>query len=214
MKQNQIFKIMNNLNLMPLDEVILKDVDTIKKEVNVIQVVANNIEIRDEESFKNSSDVLAKIKQYGKVIKDRREAITRPLLTSLNSVRDLFRGVEDACESAEKTIKNKVSSYIAEQEIKINIEKQKIADQIEKGKLKNPETIAKKLDNIDDVKKDTEGEFSKIRTREVKKIKIVDETLLPREYLIPNEKKITEDFKNGIEIPGTEIYIDRIIESR
>lgn len=205
---------MDETNLVPLDEIILKDVDTIKKEVSVVQALANSIEITDEESFSKSSDVLSKIKQYGKIIKERREEITRPLLTSLNSVRNLFRGVEDACESAEKTIKNKVSSYLAEQEIKVNIEKQKIADQIEKGKLKNPETIAKKLDNIEEVKTNTSGEFGKIRTREVKKIKIVDETLLPREYLIPNEKKITEDFKNGIEIPGTEVYIDRIIESR
>ena len=56
-----------------------------------------------------------------------------------------------------------------------------------------------------------------ISTRTNWKFKIVDELLIPREYLIPDEKYIGQIVRAGKgkkQIPGIEIYSENIIASR
>jgi len=176
------------------DVTILQDIEVVKKEVNLLEQTAIDLVINNNKDLELSSDNLSKVKKVGKLIKERREEITKPMLASLSSVRALFKPVEETCENVEKIVKEKIKGYLDSQKQDINLSE-------------DTRSLTEKLEGV--------GELPKsIRTRNVSKIRIIDESLLPREYLMPNDKKITEDFKEGIEIPGTEVYIDTIIESR
>ena len=111
-----------------------------------------------------------------------------------SKLRQLFKPVEETCDNVEKIVKEKIKVYLDNKNADIDI-------------TEDTRSLTEKLEGT--------GELPKsIRKRTVTKIRVIDEELLPRTYLMPNDKKITEDFKNGIEIPGTEVYTDTIIESR
>lgn len=176
------------------EKIIVQDVEIIKKEVNILEEIAKQLVINNDKDLEESSENLSKVKKVGKIIKERREEITKPMLASLSSVRQLFKPIEETCENVEKIVKEKIKIYLDNQNTNIDINE-------------DTRSLTEKLEGT--------GELPKsIRKRTVSKIRVIDESLLPREYLIPNDKKIAEDFKNGIEIPGTEVYLDTIIESR
>src|SRR3990167_7974452 len=56
--------------------------------------------IEDQSGLESATDILAKIKQMGKIIKDRKEKITRPLNDALKSARELFAPLESKCIQA------------------------------------------------------------------------------------------------------------------
>jgi hypothetical protein len=158
--------------------------------------------------------MLSKIKQVGRMIKERKEAITKPLMEALDSARDLFRPIEKSHKDAETIIKTKMLAYQSDQEKKREIEKVKLAERVEAGTLK-PETAIKRMENMQEVSTNVKGKFGEVSTRTIKKLRIVDETKIPREYLIPNMPKINEAaLKQGAQIPGVEVYEEKVIAAR
>ncbi len=61
------------------------------------------------------------------------------------------------------------------------------------------ETAVGKLEEIGEIGKGSIGEVGKSSIRTVKKIRIVDESIIPRIYLVPNIQKITEDIMADLE---------------
>jgi hypothetical protein len=51
-------------------------------------------------------------------------------------------------------------------------------------------------------------------TRKIKRLKIVDETLIPRKFLIPNEVAIKEALLAGEKVSGCELVEEEIIINR
>ena len=84
---------------------------------------------------------------------------------------------------------------ISEQE-KVEAKKAKVAARVEKGTMRSDTAVAK-LGAIGDVAK-TDG----IRVQTRRQLEIVDETFIPRDYLVPDREKITKALFAGIEVPG------------
>lgn len=88
---------------------------------------------------------------------------------------------------------------------------EKLAAQVESGYLK-PETAAQKLEKLPEVPERAEGNVGTILTRIIPKYEILDESLLPREYLMPDRGKIWEAVRSGVkEIPGCRIWEEKNI---
>lgn len=192
-----------------------KELAVIKKEVSSIVSMAQSFQVENQEQEKESVDLLAKIKTTQKMLTTRKEEITRPLMTSLSKIRDLFKPREEDLAQAEKIIKQKVLAYRIEEEEKIEKEKARIAARVEKGTMK-VETAANKLSEIKDVPKTVSGNSgSKLSTVTLQKVRILDEMSIPREYLVPDLKKIAEAvLKQGLSIPGVEKYEEKSLASR
>ena len=75
-----------------------------------------------------------------------------------------------------------------------------------KGKLR-VETAVKKIENIETPDHQVATEAGLVKFREDKVLKITDETKIPREYLVVDEKKLLEALKGGVIVPGAEIDI-------
>lgn len=192
-----------------------KELAVIKKEVTSVVKMAQAFQVETPEQEIESADILAKIKATSKMLTARKEEITRPLMTSLSKVRDLFKPRETELADAEKIIKSKVLAYKIEQDAKAEKERARLAARVDKGTMK-AETAGQKLADLPDTKKTVQSSSgSKLITQTVQKVRILDEFSIPREYLVPDLTKITNAIlKEGAVIPGVEKYEEKRLVSR
>jgi hypothetical protein len=177
-----------------------------KKAVSIVQRKANDLIVSTAVQAEEGSVLLRSIKDAEDGLILRKEEITRPLMKSLSSVRDLFKPLELNLLDAKKTIKAKLLAYQIEQDEKVERERQKIAAKVEKGTMR-ADTAAGKLEDIGEVE-----QVKGTQTRTLTKIRIVDETIIPREYLTVNMIKLTDAILHkGIDVPGAEMYEQKIL---
>jgi len=161
----------------------------------------------------NATDVLSKIKQVAKLLKERKEAITKPLNEALASARELFRKPEADLADAERIIKGKMLDWQDAEDKRIAKAKAKVVDQVESGKI-STEKAVQKMDDIGTAPTTTTGKVGQVSTKIIKKYRVTDESKLPREFLMPDMAKITEALKAGVSVPGAEVYEEKVISAR
>lgn len=153
-------------------------IKSVEAEVNPLVEQIKAVEIKDNDSYIENGGLLNDIKAKEKLIKSRKEDITKPLNEALKSARDLFRPVEGSLAEAKTILGGKLNSFKREQD-KIAAEKaRKLQEKIEKGTIKKPETIMKNLDKIE--KADTVGAGLAETTR---KVVTIDPKNMTREYV-------------------------------
>lgn len=177
-----------------------------KKQVLTVQQSANQLVVASPDDMDAGSGLLRQVKDAKSMLTERREEITRPMMKSLASVRDLFKPLELGLSEAEKLIKAKMLAFQIEEEEKLEKQKAKVEARVAKGTMRS-DTAAGKLAEIGEVPK-TKG----VQTRKLTKVRVVDETLIPREYLVVDMVKVTQAILHeGIEIPGVEKYEEKVL---
>ena len=187
-----------------------KNLIVIKTKVNKALQLSEEITIKDESTLSQAIDFLKKIKETGKIIKEKKELITKPLNEGLRNARDMFRPIENNYFIAEKNVKAKILEWNNKQEEIRKEKEKKLAERVDKGTMKM-ETAVKKIETMPEVS--NQGKVGKVSTRVIKKVVIKDDSKLPREYLMPDERKIKEAVFNGIKIPGVETVEEKVIAS-
>lgn len=182
-----------------------KELSVLKGQVSRLENQVNGIVIDSAESYAQAIDVVSKLKTIATTLKDRKEAITKPLNEALKSARELFAPVELQYSNAESIIKTKIVTYKRKIDEDARIAEAKIAEKVETGKM-SVETAGKKIDNLAHVETTTRGKVGEVQIKKIKKVRIIDELLIPREYLITNDVLIRKQALAGISIPGVEIY--------
>lgn len=197
-----------------------KEIAVVKTQVSKAISAAESIEIKTDEQMLEAGEIKKKIKIVGKMVKEKKEAITKPLNDALKQVRELFKPLEEGYEQADDMIASKMIAYqriIEEKQRKIEEEARKKLEeaqkQLEQGKLTEKQAervenkIEKKLEEAPQVIKKSEN----FQTREIKKFRIINETEVPREYLMIDEVKVRKAMMAGIVVSGVEYYTDKII---
>ncbi len=174
-----------------------------KPQVLNVQSVANSYTVASQEDVSAGEELLRNIRDVRRGMDERKTDITRPLMKSLASVRDLFKPLELGLTDAEKTVKSKLLAFSIEHEEAAQKEQERIAKRVEKGTML-PETAAGKMEALSDKK-------VKTNTRTIEKLVITDETLIPREYMIVNRVAVTEALWAGVQVPGAEMRKEKII---
>lgn len=186
----------------------------VRTQVLGVQKAANDFIAESQADMERGADLLHLIKQVEDSIVERKQAITKPLMASLASARDLFRPLEDGHAEAKKTIKGKMLAYQIAEEERIAKDKARIEARVDKGTMRH-DTAIKKLESMDEVPKGATGSVGKASVRTIVKVRIVDESLIPREYLIPNVAAITEAvLRKNLTIEGVERYEEKQMVSR
>ncbi len=185
------------MDILPASEVL-----EIRENSSNLQLVAQRYVV-ESDSLKAGEDYLREIKAIETKITARKEEITRPLMQGLTSIRDFFRPVEVSLADAKKTVKDKMLAYTIEVEEKAAKERERIAKRVEKGTMKQETALGKLVD--------LKANEVKSNTRTLKKLLISDESLLPREYLMPNREVITKALFAGVVVPGAELKEEKIL---
>lgn len=194
--------------------ILNQDLVEIKSQISIVEQSANNLKVENQKDMNKATDVLHNVRMAEKYITEKKTEITGPLMKSLASIRDLFKPLETSLQLANKTIKEKMLAWQIAEDERVQKEKDRITKRVEKGTMK-AETAAGKLETLGDAPVKSSGEVGKSTIREVKKVRIIDESIIPREYLIPNMTAITEAvIRKGAIIPGIETYVEKSIVSR
>ena len=194
-------------------EIETKELTVLKGQVSKLENQAEAVTIATQADYVNTIDLVSKLKETGKLIKDKKESITKPLNEALRNARDLFAPIEDQFIKAEAIVKTKLLDYKRMKDAEARTEEAKIVARVEKGTLKL-ETAEKKLDTIERIDTTTRGAVGIVQIRKIRKVRIVDESLIPREYLKPDEVAIRKDALNGKTILGVVIEEEEVIAAR
>lgn len=190
-------------------EIVRGELAVVRGQVSKAVSAAELLTIKTKEDMPVAVELLSKIKQVGKVIKEKKEGITKPMNEALKNARDLFRPLEESWNHAELTVKLKMIEYSNEVDRKQKEEEAKITKKVEAGKM-SFETAAKKMEAIEKV----ETVSSKSGTAEFRTHKLVvveSPSLVPDEYWEINTVKLRADLLAGVVVPGAKIVEEKIV---
>jgi hypothetical protein len=207
-----------------------KKADEAVKEAALCLSDVKTIAIRTPEQLQSAGDVSNKIKTRIKQLDTERKELTKPLDEVKTKIMDKYRPALEQLTQAQRLIDGVIAGYLEEQR-KIQQEKQRKADEEarkekERAEAKAKEWAAKGNDKkaeewldksetvVAPVIQAPDTKAAGISTREDWDFEISDASLIPREYLIPDEKAIrafVKATKGKKEIPGVKIISKTII---
>jgi hypothetical protein len=197
-------------NVTALVSTAAQETEARTNEARAVRAALEDFSIVTKEEIETASGLLVDIKGRSKALEDRMSEITRPINAALKSIRDLFRPAISAYEEAEVLLKRRISDAYQAIE-RANQEAMRAAQaQMEQGNVLAAAQVASSLVE----KPATEG----VRTQEVFTFRVVNALLVPREFLVVDEKKIRAYIsihQDQKPIPGVSIEKDvRIVAAR
>lgn len=167
----------------------------------------SRIKINSQPTFEIAKAQLINLKSVKKIIQEKKDGIIKPLNEALKNARELFKPFEEKLGVIERYLNAEILNYnyrLVEEQIKRQKEAmEKLEEAEKKGEEINPDKIIKKVENITQ-------KIDQIRTRKIKKFRLVDISKVPSEYLIINEVLVRKTMMEGKEIPGIEYYEETI----
>ncbi len=181
----------------------LNTTEAVEKAKQRVESIADTSRIRvlSQPTFEQARAKRIEVKGIKNQVNEKKESITKPLNEALKNVRSLFRPIEDKLKLIDDYLKSQVLTYNS----KLIAEKEQREKEAEK-KVEKGETIEKATKGLTK----TNEKLEVIKTRKLKKVRIIDESKLPREYLIPDEQKIKAALLSGIKVEGAELYEETI----
>jgi hypothetical protein len=186
--------------------------------------------ITNQGEYEDAANDLKKVKTLYKTIEEERLSATRPLDETKKRIMEWFRGPLDRLASAENATKGAMISYSNEQDRLRRAEqarldeiarkeREKLEAQAAKaqaaGKVEKAEAIMEKAQVVAaPVVELTVAKTAGISYRTVWEFEIVDETAIPREWLVPDQKAIggaIRSTQGKISIPGVKAIARKTI---
>ncbi len=182
-----------------------------RNEISQIVKEANAIEIKNERDMKEASELLSRLNQFNDKIAEEREKVTKPLNEALKAERMRWKPIETPNAEAIAIVREKMSVYQTAEIKRQREEEARIAARVGEGKGKiKIETAVKKLDDVEKPDDQVKTDSGLTAFREDKVLRMIDASLIPREYLVVDEKKVLEALKAGIKVPGAEVEIKMV----
>jgi hypothetical protein len=191
-----------------------QEIQTIKSNTTRALNAAMSLEIKSDEDYEKAGELKLNLTKLNKMITGAKEKITKPLNEALKNARELFSPAENSYKTANQLVTRKMIDWDDLREAEANLAKEKIAAKVESGYIK-PETAEQKLEEIIEAPQTTISNAGTTYTSKVKKVKIINELLIPREYLIIDMVKLNRAMlKDGLEVAGAEVYEEKRIGGR
>lgn len=201
--------------------------------------------VASDEQAVSAGNELSYIKALQKKLEDKRTSITKPLNDALRAVNDLFRPAKTWLEEAETLRKRAILGYREEQERKVREEQRRLEDEARKERERLAAAAAEADRKASELKTEKAREAATAKAdalraqaqatvaptvaapshvkmggqavRETWTYEIVDATLLPREYLMPDERKlagVVKVMKASTNVPGIRVIRGEALASR
>jgi hypothetical protein len=204
-------------------ELVKRALEPYSSKVDGMLEAANDWSIDSPETLKTSVEMAGQAKRLGKGIEIIRKDSVGPLNDVVKKINGLCKDFTDRLGMIEKALIGKARQYQASQELerrkreeearKILLEAQAKLDA--EAKKAGVEPIKIETAPVVEAPKNVRTEEGTLFNREVWKFEVVRSEDVPREYLIIDEKAISQAVKNGIrEIPGVRIYPETTVGLR
>lgn len=187
-----------------------KEITVLERQVSPVVSQASQLSITSTELLTSASELREKIKEVQNQVANDKELLYRPIKDALDEVNSRYAPFEKPLAEALKIVNSKMSAYQTALVAKQRADEAKIAARIGegKGKLK----IETALNQIDALLKPATLEMTGFTQKPT--LVITDESLIPREFMTPNEPAILLALKEGKVVPGAEIVIIHIPRSK
>lgn len=162
--------------------------DPIAKGLNILTA------IKTQKEFDTAAEQVALLKDLGSQAEEKEAAIIDPIKQSIKETQSLFAPFKKLVKDTEAHVKSLMSAFLTKQDEK----QKKIEDDFESGKIKKVATYARKV-----AETQVKSVIATVKKRKV--MVITDANKIPREYLVPDTKAITEALKKGVKVPGCEM---------
>lgn len=170
------------------------------------------IVIKDMRGMKTATSILSQLNQYNDKVTEEREKLTRPLNESLKAARALFKPLETRLSDSIASIRSAMSLYQTESIRKARDEEARIAARVAPGKGNlSMDTAMKKIDSIEKPVEKVNTEDGTVKFRTVQRLKIIDASRIPRQYLVVDEKAVLEALKAGTKVDGAEVVEEQVV---
>jgi hypothetical protein len=171
-----------------------------------LQTIVDTAIVKSEEDVANATDIAKRIREVRLKVEAEKKEYEKPAKEIIAKAKSVYDPVINTLKTIEDKIKDKSAEYIIAERQRVREAQAKVEKKLEEGKMKDT-TAVRKMEEIGEEKKSIRGEMGQMRVTEYKDVEIYDETLLPREYLVPDTQKIKKLVLAGVEIAGAKIVI-------
>ena len=185
-----------------------KELSIVKTQVEKSIAVARELSIKSLDDMVIGTNLLVKIKTVGKLIDEKKKAITQPLNEALKEIRTLFAPLEANYAEAERIVKAEMIRYNSVVEAEAAEKAKKLEARVDKGTMKF-ETAIDKIAEIPQTAK-TATEKGQVTFREQVTFEITDEQKIPRQYLVPDLVSIRKAILANVEIEGVKKVVTKV----
>jgi TPP-dependent 2-oxoacid decarboxylase len=177
--------------------------DLITKEIRPIAKQAQDVSITDNASMAGAVSLLSDLNRALTKVTEEKEKVTKPLNEALKAERNRWKPIETELTDAINNVREKMSVYQTEETKRARAAEEKIASRIAPGKGNlSVETAVKKIDAIERPEDAIATDAGLVKFRTIQTLLITDEKLIPRHYLVVDEKKLLDDLKKGVKVFG------------
>ena len=179
----------------------------IKQEVDEFLYDNQTVTISSQQDYLSASDTLKIITQKIKKVEEKRKEYTQPLDEAKKRIMADFQAITKPLEEFVATVKSKMLEWYRIEQKRLDEEQKKLeAEALKKAKEQNISEVQVAV--VNEIKTQR-AEFSTTTIRKTWTHEITDDKEVPREFLMPDEKKIMQAVRSGIrEIKGVRIYQD------
>ena len=199
-------------------------IETAERQVTKYEEQATDIGVRaDALVVKTEADrnaglaIVGEMKALRDVIEAERTSITGPINQGLKKINAGFKGPVNYLETHYRALEKRCSDWQAEKErkaredearrLKVQEARQEKANARAEELGMAPTTVAPPPPRVTAPAQTTQfDDGSSATMKAVKKWRITDESQIPREYWILDEKKLNAVVRAGLEVAGIEIY--------
>jgi hypothetical protein len=171
-----------------------------KKAVKRLELV-KGLSIKTDEDFENASELFLEAKNYLKIIKDKEGGFTKHINALKAELVSFFGPAKNQWTEIHDVLKSKIEMYQTKKLEQAKKENDKVVAKVEAGKMDFDQAGEK----FKEVAKTAKIEAGSVTFRTIKDVELEDESLLPREYLVPDMVKIRKVALAGVKIPGVKV---------
>lgn len=197
-----------------MEEIKIKSVEQLEKDKEVksmvvgarsmVQVIAEH-PVNSMETNEEAGKMLIEAQKIMKNIEVRRKFFVDPYKAVAKAIDNFFNGAYDPLDNAVRGLRARMGTYAMEVERKQKEAEAKILAKEAAGRIK-PETAVRQMANVETAPRITRSEVGSVSYRTDRKLRIIDPNLIPREYLVVNERLVETTLKAGKAVPGAELY--------
>lgn len=200
------------------------EVQALTTEATGLERRAQALTIASDEDLTLATDTLGVIAKIKKQLEEKRTFFVKPLNDQVKRINEMFKAWSAPLDRADQIIRGKVLAYRQEQERRRREEEERLRKLAEKEHARLVRQAEKRGETppppppvpvIPQTAKTVAGTVGSVTTRKEWDFEIVDETLIPREYLMVNEAKIRAVVRAGVRnIPGVRIFEREVLAVR
>lgn len=159
---------------------------------------STQIEITDATSAQAATAAGKKLKEFAKKLAEKKAEALAPLKEEQKKITEAFRPLETKIDEAVRRLTLALKAY-SDAERRNTIETQRALDKERADALLAGAAPATAVKSVVSLPPKT------ITTRRMKRLKILDAAKIPREFLVPDERKIFDALKAGKKVSGAVI---------